>query len=124
MINGQRDPHVLAAMVRGRLVVKHDALVIAPPGCFAEHHAFLCRTLLETIDHLDGQISALTERITRTLAAMPATYGEEPGADPPPESAGLLAPAARLDEIPGIGPVTAKVILVAVARSILGSSGT
>jgi transposase len=118
MIDGQRDPHVLAAMARGRLVVKHDALVIALTGCFEEHHAFLCRTLLETIDHLDGQIGALTERITRTLAAMAATYGEEPGADPPPDSTGLLPLAARLDEIPGIGPVTAQVILAEVGPDI------
>jgi transposase len=118
MIDGQRDPHVLAAMARGRLVVKHDALVIALTGCFEEHHAFLCRTSLETIDHLDGQIGAPTERITRTPAAMPATYGEEPGADPPPDSPGLLAPAARLDEIPGIGPVTAQVILAEAGPDI------
>jgi transposase len=107
MIQGQADPQVLAAMARGRMVIKHDALVTALTGCFEEHHAFMCRTLLDTIDHLTGQINILTERITATLSQIPAAAGPEDGP-------GLLPLAERLQEIPGIGPRAAQIILAEI----------
>jgi transposase len=120
---GQRDPRVLASMARGRMLIKHEALVKALTGCFEEHHAFLIRTMLETIDHLSGQIDALSARIDQLLAEIepptptdpqdPPSAGRRPGGE-----AGLSALAERLDEIPGIGPATARVILAEVGPDI------
>jgi len=39
LIAGERDPHVLAALAKGRMRVKHAALVEALTGQFDDHHA-------------------------------------------------------------------------------------
>jgi transposase len=45
LIAGQRDPKMLAELARGRLRVKHAALVQALTGRFDDHHAELARML-------------------------------------------------------------------------------
>jgi len=72
LIAGQRDPTVLAELARGRLRVKHAALVEALTGRFDDHHAELARMLLDQIDALSGQIDQLTSRIEQAIAAIPA----------------------------------------------------
>jgi transposase len=72
LIAGQRDPKVLAELARGRLRVKHAALVQALTGGFDDHHAELARMLLDQIDTLGGQIDQLTARIEQTITAIPA----------------------------------------------------
>ena len=108
MIEGEHDPQVLAAMARGRMVIKRDALVTALTGCFEEHHAFMCRTLLDTIDHLTGQINVLTDRITSTLAQIPVPGAPQDDLGRAPS--GPLVLTARLQEIPGAGPRAAQII--------------
>ena len=107
-------------MARGRPLVKHDALVTALTGCFEEHHAFLCRTLLESIDHLTGQIEALTARITALLSSLPAASGAREVSE-----TGLLGTIERLDEIPGVGANIAQVILAEIGpdMSVFPSAG-
>src|ERR687897_726717 len=75
LIAGERDPHVLAELARGRLRVKHAALVQALTGRFDAHHAELARILLDAYDTADGQIRRLNERIEALIAAMPAAQG-------------------------------------------------
>src|SRR6266511_1869556 len=41
LVAGQRDPRVLAELAKGRLRVKHAALVEALTGQFSDHHAWL-----------------------------------------------------------------------------------
>jgi hypothetical protein len=65
LIAGERDPRTLADLARGNMVVKKAALAQALTGQFEDHHAFLCRTLLDTIDYLGTQIDSLTTRITQ-----------------------------------------------------------
>src|SRR4029453_7025328 len=72
LIAGQRDPRALAELARGRLRVKHAALVEALPGQFSDPHGFIARMLLDQIDALSGQIDQLTARIEQTIAAIPA----------------------------------------------------
>ena len=47
LIAGERDPQVLAELARGRMRVKHAALVEALTGRFDAHHAELARMLLD-----------------------------------------------------------------------------
>jgi len=130
LIAGERDPRRLAGLAKGRLRVKHAALVQALTGRFDEHHAELARMLLDQIDGLTAQIDRLTARIGDLLAAIPAagipkeTGGDdsqgqprEPGtpADPThPAGAEPLAALDRLDEIPGLGPLAVQAIIAEV----------
>src|SRR5712691_10143791 len=47
LIAGERDPHVLAGLARGRMRVKRAALVEALTGRFDDHHAELASMLLD-----------------------------------------------------------------------------
>jgi transposase len=137
LIAGQRDPKMLAELARGRLRVKHAALVQALTGRFDDHHAELARMLLDQIDALSGQIDQLTSRIEQTIAAIPAA---QPSASGPggaaaavqaasqsarsapgaidPETGEILAASLpvvdRLDEVAGIGRHAAQVIIAEV----------
>jgi transposase len=100
LIAGERDPAVLA-------------------GRFDDHHAELARMLLDQIDALGGQIGTLTTRIEELLAAIPAAHGVDadgttgPGAGSGPDAV-VLPAVARLDEVSGIGPGTAQVIIAEI----------
>jgi transposase len=136
LIVGERDPHRLAALARGRLQAKRAALIEALTGQFDDHHAELARMLLDQIDALSVQIDRLTIRAEQLLAAMPAAqpppppeHGEnqlprthDTAAAPNPtlnptvsdhRSRGLSA-GERLDEITGIGSLAAQVIIAEV----------
>src|SRR5512132_3955616 len=95
LIAGQRDPKMLAELARGRLRVKHAALVQALTGRFDDHHAELARMLLDQIDALSGQIDQLTSRIEETIAAIPAAQ---------PAAPGLAAAQARRSKQPASRP--------------------
>uniref|UniRef100_UPI003906C078 IS110 family transposase n=1 Tax=Trujillonella humicola TaxID=3383699 RepID=UPI003906C078 len=72
LIAGERDPRVLAAFARGRMRMKHAALVEALTGRFDDHHGELARMLLDQIDALNAQIDRLTTRIDELIEAIPA----------------------------------------------------
>jgi transposase len=67
MIDGERDPKVLAQMAKSRLRVKIPQLEEAFSGNFGAHHATVCRQVIEHIDFLDGSIATLTTEITTRL---------------------------------------------------------
>ncbi len=52
LIQGERDPVVLAEMAKGKLRIKRAALVEALTGRFDDHHGELARILLDQIDAL------------------------------------------------------------------------
>jgi transposase len=116
LILGERDPHVLAELARGRMRVKRAALVEALTGRFDDHHAELAQMLLDEIDALTAKAEALTLRIDQLIAAIPAaqapadTRHGSSGRPSDPSSAPLAA-VARLDEITGIGVHTAHTII-------------
>jgi len=138
LIAGQCDPKMLAELARGRLRVKHAALVQALTGRFDDHHAELARMLLDQIDALSGQIDQLTSRIEQTIVAIPAAQpaASSPGGGPgaavqaasqstrsapgavDPETGEILAASLpvvdRLDEVAGIGRHAAQVIIAEV----------
>lgn len=115
LIAGERDPRTLAALAKGRMRVKHAALIEALTGRFDEHHAELARMLLDQIDALTVQIDALTVRIDQLIAAIPAAGTPAgPGSGGPNDDAAPVGALARLDEIPGIGVRAAQTIIAEV----------
>jgi transposase len=116
MIAGQRDPQVLAALARGRMKAKHDALVAALTGMFGDHHSELAQLLLDQIAFIDTQITRLNILTSEQLATIRAAWGVDadgttgPGAGAGP-GAPVLPAAARLDETTGISAELAVSII-------------
>ena len=116
MIAGQRDPHQLAALARGRMKAKHDDLVEALDGMFDDHHGELAELLLDQITSLDAKIARLGARAAELAAAMPAAWGINadgttgPGAGTGPD-APVLNAVARLAGIPGVSEDLARAII-------------
>jgi transposase len=95
MIDGQRDPKVLAEMARGSMRRKIPQLREALTGHFGEHHAFICATMLRRIDALAGDIADLDARIEQMIAP--------------------FAPAVeKLDEITGVGVRSAQELIAEI----------
>jgi len=99
LIAGQREPEVLAEMAKGRMRVKIPQLQDALAGCFNAHHARLCATMLDRIDHADRVIDELTEQIEVLL-------------DPHEAAVHLLC------GIPGVSNRTAQVILAEIGTDM------
>jgi transposase len=117
LIAGERDPRRLADLARGRLKAKHSDLIAALDGRFDAHHAELTRLLLDQIDGLTAQIAMLTSRIEALISAIeepPGAGGTTPHADADGGEHERLSTIERLDEITGIGPNAAQVILAEV----------
>jgi transposase len=119
LIAGERDPRRLAGLARGRMKPKQAALVEALTGRFDDHHAELTRMLLDQIDALATQIGTLTTRIDELLTAMePHARADEPdtrgGAGAGADGARESTTIERLDEIPGISPGLAQIILAEI----------
>jgi transposase len=95
LIAGERDPLILAQLARTRMRKKIPALRKAFEGRFTEHHAFLLSRMLAHVDAIDADIAAVEDRIEDLIAP-------------------FAEAAARLDEIPGVGPVAAWAIIAEV----------
>jgi transposase len=92
LIAGQRDPRTLAQMARSRLRLKIALLEEAFVGHFTDHHAFLLAKMLARIDAIGADIADVDRQIGQQIAP-------------------FAQMASRLDEIPGIGPAAAHVII-------------
>jgi transposase len=120
LVAGERDPDVLADLALGKMRPKRAALREALTGRFDAHHAELIKMLLDQIDALGAKIETLTSRIDELIAALPAATapaagdgaGSRDGATGPPTAA--LSVVERLDEIAGIGPHIAHIIIAEV----------
>ena len=92
LIEGERDPKVLAGFAQGRMRPKVAELERALVGNFTEHHARLCAKMLSHVDELNKTIEELTSEIDAEIA--PLHQARE-----------------RLTSIPGVGNRIAEVII-------------
>jgi transposase len=95
LIAGERNPSVLARMARGRMRAKIPMLEEALRGHFTDHHAFLCRMMLDRIDELDARITQVSSRVDECIAP-------------------FTDQAARLDEVTGIGVTSAQELIAEI----------
>jgi transposase len=92
LIEGERDPAVLADLAVHTARAKIPALVTALEGTFTEHHAFMCQHYLNQIDHLAALVTELDTRIAALLADQDRDL-------------------TNLDSIPGIARTAAEIII-------------
>jgi transposase len=92
LIEGERDPARLADLAIHTARAKIPALIEALQGTFTDHHAFMCRHLLNQIDHLASSVTELDTRIGQLLA------DQDQDLD-------------NLDTIPGIGRTAAEIVI-------------
>lgn len=92
LAEGQSSPEQLADLAKGRLRAKRATLIDGLTGRVKEHHRFLLRSHLRTIEMLEGEIKEVDGRIGEALAPFHEA-------------------AERLMEIPGISTVAAYAIL-------------
>jgi transposase len=115
LIAGERDPEVLAEMARGRMRVKQPALVEALTGSFDAHHGELARILLDQIDALTAKIDRLSLRASELIEAIPAAQAPDaPSVPAEGPSRPPLSAVERLDEITGIGILSAQQIIAEI----------
>jgi transposase len=95
MIDGQRDPRVLAQMACGSMRRKIPVLREALTGHFEDHHAFLCQKMLDRIDALAADITVLDTRIEQLITP-------------------FAQAAAKLDEITGVGDRAAQELVAEI----------
>jgi transposase len=95
LIDGQRDPAVLAELAYGSMRRKIPRLREALTGHFDEHHAFICATMLRRIDALAADIAHLDTKVEQLI--------------------GPFAPAVeKLDEVTGVGLRSAQEIIAEI----------
>lgn len=68
LIEGGRDPRILAELAKGRLRTKMPALRQALEGRFCGHHALIVGEILAKLDYLDEAIGRLSAEIDRVIA--------------------------------------------------------
>jgi len=95
LLEGERDPRVLAQLARGSMRGKISGLEQAFVGSFTDHHVFLLTHMLGRIDACSADIAQLDAKIEEQIA---------PFADA----------VTRLDEIPGVGVTAARVIIAEI----------
>jgi transposase len=119
LIAGERDPVVLAEMAKGKMRIKRAALIEALTGRFDDHHGELARILLDQIDALSEQMETLTRRAGELIDQIPeaqALPSEEPSG--PGASGGSLRVVERLDEVTGIGVLSAQAIIAEIGLNM------
>ena len=130
LIDGQRNPKVLAELAIGKARSKRAELAEALDGDWQPHHGELARILLDQIDALTAQIDALTDRVSELIDQIPAARGVDadgvagPQAGTGPDAV-ILPAVTRLDEITGCGIIAAQAIIAEIGldMTVFGTSG-
>jgi transposase len=99
LIEGQRDPSILADCARGSLVSKRALLRKSLQGNISEHHRYMLSCSMQVLDNIQAMVSQLDKRIDEKLKA----YNEE---------------MQLLQTIPGVGPQTATAILAEIGNDM------
>jgi transposase len=95
LLDGERDPKVLAELARGRLRNGLPELRQALRGRFSAHHALLVRLALDHIEQLERSIAELDAEVDRVIA--PFAQARD-----------------RLDTITGVGKRAAESMLAEI----------
>jgi transposase len=100
LVAGETDATALAQLAQGRLRQKRQALEQALTGRMAAHQRFLVAQQLAHIDFLDEAIERVSTEIAERLRPAEQTAVE------------------RLDTIPGVGRLTAEVLIAEIGADV------
>jgi transposase len=114
LIAGTRDPNALGDLALGKMRVKRAALREALTGRFDQHHAEIARMLLDRVDGLTIKIDQLTGRVDELVDQLPGAHPSVSGS----ATDGGPSVLERLDEIPGVGPHAAQIIVAEVGLNM------
>jgi transposase len=89
----------IESCVRGKLKCKQQELYLSIKGFFTEHHGFLLRTLLSTIEMLENTIASLEQKIAESMSE----YNEL---------------VERIKEVPGISDFSARDIIAELGTTL------
>jgi transposase len=95
LIDGERDPGVLAELAKGRLRAKLSDLREALRGRFGAHHALMLRIGMEHLTQLDHAIGELDTQVDEVMAP-------------------FLRARDHLDSIPGVGKRAAECLIAEI----------
>jgi transposase len=95
LVAGERDPKRLAQLARTRLRGKIGELEEAFTGHFTGHHAFLLAKMLARVDAAVADVADVEAKIEAEIRP-------------------FAAAVAKLDEVPGIGPAVAHVLVAEI----------
>ncbi|EHO10495.1 hypothetical protein HMPREF9714_01459 [Myroides odoratimimus CCUG 12901] len=70
IIQGQTDPEILASFAKGSLKSKRNELIKALNGKVTQHHIFMLKTILETINNINIQIAQLEAQMESYRVSM------------------------------------------------------
>jgi len=107
LIEGERDPEVLADLAKGKLRKKVPDLQRALRGRFGEHHALLIGMSLDHIEHLE----AATSRLDDEIDALFASHANEDGVP-------FVQARDHLDTIPGVAKRAAESIIAEIGTDM------
>ena len=96
LIEGRQTPDQMAEMAKRRLREKIPQLRKALQGQMNDHHRYMLGLYLDQLQHLEGLIEQMDERIEAVMSPL------------------MKAAVERLDEIPGIDPRAAQNILAEI----------
>lgn len=99
LVNGERDPDVLAELAKGTLRKKIPLLRQALRGRFGDHHATMIRLVLDHVEHLEASIATLDVAVDEHVA--PFARARD-----------------RLMTIPGVGKRAAECIIAEIGTDM------
>jgi transposase len=99
LVDGERDPVVLADLAKGKLRTKLPQLRQALTGRFSDHHAVLVGLSLSHLEHLERAIGRLDARVDEVIA--PFAVARD-----------------RLDTITGVGKRAAETIIAEIGTDM------
>jgi transposase len=99
LLAGETDAAALAALARGKLRAKRDALAQAVVGRLQEHHVFLLREQLAHLEYLDAAIARVDAELVVRLAAEQEAV-------------------ALVQTIPGVAHRTAEVLVAEIGTDL------
>ncbi len=110
LIAGETNPSLLAELADRRIKASHDALRDALEGRVTDHHRFLLRlhlgqinTLDALVQEIDVEVSTVTSRMDEAVEAGQTKFS---------------ALAALLMTVPGVGRLSARMILAEIGRDM------